>query len=93
VPRTQAVTKKELLERVTARAGVKRGTAKAVMEAVLEELRDILEDNGEVSAAPLGKLRVVRRGTKAEDLRVCRVKLHAKKLRVEAADPLAEPAE
>lgn len=52
--------KKELIERVVARSGIKKKDAKPVVEAMLAELGEALAENRELALPPLGKLRVKR---------------------------------
>ncbi|MBR9765434.1 MAG: HU family DNA-binding protein [Rhodobacteraceae bacterium] len=56
--------KKELIERVVERSGVKKKDAKPVVEAMLTVLGEALGEGRELSLQPLGKLRV----TRAKDL-------------------------
>lgn len=52
--------KKELIDRVVARSGVKKKDAKPVVEALLAELGDALASEREMVLPPLGKLSVNR---------------------------------
>lgn len=52
--------KKELLDRVVERSGVKRKDAKPVVEAMLTVLGEAIGEGREVSLQPLGKIRVTR---------------------------------
>ncbi|WP_010140718.1 HU family DNA-binding protein [Oceanicola sp. S124] len=52
--------KKELVESVVARSGVKKKDAKPVVEAMLTVLGEALGEGRELSLHPLGKLRVTR---------------------------------
>lgn len=85
--------KKELLERVKARAtGVKGRDVRVVLDAVLEELGALLVDGKALNAQPLGTLKVQkRRETTGASVVVCR--LRRAKPKSAAKDPLAEAAE
>mgnify|MGYP000219925439 CR=1 FL=1 len=55
--------KKELIERVVARSGIKKKDAKPVVEAMLAELGDALAENRELALPPMGKVKVRREKT------------------------------
>lgn len=70
------IAKKELIERVTAKSGLKRGVAKQGLEATLSVLADLLTEERKISAAPLGNIRVVKtKQTANGTLSVVRVKM------------------
>ncbi|MEX0283768.1 MAG: HU family DNA-binding protein [Paracoccaceae bacterium] len=52
--------KKELIEDVVARSGIKKKDAKPVVEAMLGILGEALADGRELNLQPLGKLRINR---------------------------------
>jgi DNA-binding protein HU-alpha len=52
--------KKELIEKVVARSGVKKKDAKPVVEAVLAELGVALTSNRGMALPPLGKIKINR---------------------------------
>ncbi|MDF1727640.1 MAG: HU family DNA-binding protein [Sulfitobacter sp.] len=52
--------KKELIDKVVTRSGMKKKDVKPVVDAVLAELGDALADNRELNLHPLGKLKVRR---------------------------------
>ncbi len=51
--------KKELIDMVVERSGIKKKDAKPVVEAMLEVLGEALADNRELNLLPLGKFKVV----------------------------------
>ena len=62
-PRTP-VSRKDFLERAIEKSGHKRRSeARAVVEATLAALGEVLTEGAEVNLSPLGKLRVVREKT------------------------------
>ena len=70
------LSKQELLERITTESGMKKGEARAALDAVLTALRGALAEGLDISAAPLGKIRLVRKkDTPNGELAVLRVKL------------------
>ena len=72
--------KKELLERLVAESGLKKGDARTAMNALLKVLHGALSEGKDISAAPLGKLRIARKKpTPNGELAVLRVKLKADK--------------
>lgn len=52
--------KKELIDAVVTRSGIKKKDAKPVVEAMLEVLGDTLKDNRDMALKPFGKLKVQR---------------------------------
>ena len=54
------VKKKEFIDRIVERSGVKKSQAKSVVEATLKELGDLLQDGAELNVPPLGKMTVNR---------------------------------
>ena len=85
--------KKELIDTVVARSGVKKRDAKPVIEAMLAVLGETLADGWELNLAPMGKVKVTRmkKTTKAHVIttRLRRNESHQKA----SPDPLAQAAE
>lgn len=85
--------KKELIDIVVARSGVKKRDAKPVVEAMLAILGETIADGRELNLAPMGKLKITRmkKTTKAHIIttRLRRNEQH----RTDAPDPLAQAAE
>lgn len=95
VPVAAVVTelgKKDFLDRVSEAAGVKRGTAKKIVDAVLMELGDTLQRGENVNLPPLGKLSV-NRMKEAPNAHIMITKIRRSKSMVEAAKAPDEPAE
>ena len=94
VPVPEVVTelgKKDFLDRVANASGVKRGTAKKVVDAVLMELGDTLQRGENVNLPPLGKLSI-NRMKEAPNAHVMIAKIRRSKAMVEAAKtPAAAP--
>lgn len=84
--------KKELIDLVVARAGVKKRDAKPAVEAALAILGEAIAEGRELNLPPLGKLRINRAEDKANG-RVTICKLRQNKAPKAAKEPLAEPAE
>ncbi|MCI2398712.1 HU family DNA-binding protein [Aliiroseovarius subalbicans] len=87
-----ALIKKDLLERVAARAGVRKNAARPIMEAMLEELGAALVRGETLKLQPLGVMKVTRQ----KDMPMANVvvaKLRRKKAQKGDNDPLAEAAE
>ncbi len=70
--------KKELLERVVARSGVKKKDAKPAVEAMLAILGEALANGEELNLQPLGKM-MVKRQKELENAKVMICKLRHKK--------------
>ncbi len=85
--------KKELLEEVVVRSGIKKKDAKPVVEAMLEILGGALADGRELNIQPFGKLRINRAEEHANyRIIVCKLRQQTG-LPVNADDPLADAAE
>jgi hypothetical protein len=70
------LTKKELVERLVRDTDMKKGDARRALEAVLGVFREALAEGANISAAPLGKVKIARtKETATGQLVVCRVKL------------------
>ena len=84
--------KKELIDTVVARSGVKKRDAKPVVEAMLAVLGETIADGRELNLAPMGKLKITRmkKTTKAHIIttRLRRNDQH----QADAPDPLAQAA-
>ncbi|MFD3191827.1 HU family DNA-binding protein [Sedimentitalea sp. HM32M-2] len=84
--------KRELIERVVARSGRRKGDARAVIEATLAVLGDTISQGRGVDLQPLGKLHINRSKAKpTHRITVC--KLRQKTSSTPAKDPLADRAE
>ena len=85
--------KKELIETVVARSGVKKRDAKPVIETMLAVLGETIADGRELNLAPMGKLKITRmkRTTKAH---IITARLRRNEANdAEPIDPLAQAAE
>lgn len=70
------LTKKELIERMVEQTEMKKGDARRALDAVLTVLGGALAEGANMSAAPLGKIKIARtKDTKNGQLVVCRIKL------------------
>ncbi len=78
-PPADLLRKKELVERVVKRSGVKKKDAKPVIEVLLAELGEALAAGRGCALPPLGRL-VVNREKELEDGRVIIVKVRQKAL-------------
>jgi len=85
--------KKELIDTVVARSGIKKRDAKPVIEAMLAVLGETIAEGRELNLAPMGKLKVTRmkRTSKAHVItsRLRRNERHQNA----SPDPLAQAAE
>ncbi|MBV7379552.1 HU family DNA-binding protein [Maritimibacter dapengensis] len=86
------LVKKDLVDRVIARSGVKPRHARQVTEALLTELGAMLEEAETLQLQPLGNLKVQRRKD-LDDGEVIITKLRRKKPETEIKDPLVPAAE
>ncbi len=94
--------KKELVDLVVEKSGIKKKDAKPVVEAMLDILGAKLADDRELNLQPFGKIKVTRREDKENGrVFVCRVRQSAQSFAEAGEDaaanspsePLAEPAE
>ncbi|MEM9584051.1 MAG: HU family DNA-binding protein [Pseudomonadota bacterium] len=70
------INKREFVERVVAHSGMKKGEARRAVDAVLGALNKAISEGKGVAAAPLGKMKLVRKKqTPNGELAVLRVKL------------------
>ncbi|MCF6232261.1 MAG: HU family DNA-binding protein [Rhodobacteraceae bacterium] len=83
--------KKELVDMVVVRSGIKKKDAKPVVEAMLAVLGETIASGRELNLQPLGKLRINRTAVK-DNARVIICKLRQSKAAVEKANPLLDPA-
>lgn len=85
--------KKELIDLVVARSGVKKKDAKPAIEALLAILGESIAEGRELNLQPLGKLRINRSEDKGNGrVIVCKLR-QATTPEKEETVPLAEPAE
>jgi len=89
---TMALTKKDLLEKVSAKAGVRKAQARPIVEAMLDVLGAALVRGETLKLQPMGIMKVTRqKEIEQADIVVC--KLRRKKSQEGDNDPLAEAAE
>lgn len=87
-----AMTKKLLLEQVSAKAGVRKAQARPIVEAMLDVLGAALVRGETLKLQPMGVMKVTRqKEIEQADIVVC--KLRRKKSQEGDNDPLAEAAE
>jgi len=88
---TQAdLKKKELIDKVVERSGIKKKDAKPVVEAMLAVLGETIASGRELNLQPLGKLRINRTIDKSNGrVFVCKLR-QSDANRSKAKDPLAE---
>lgn len=84
--------KKELVDLVVARSGIKKKDAKPVVEAMLAVLGESIADGRELNLQPFGKLRI-NRTVEKHNGRVTVCKLRQSTKTTSDATPLAEPAQ
>ena len=87
-----AVRKKELVDRVVARTGVKKRDAKPVVEALLAELGAALAEGRSLVLPPLGRAHV-NRTKDIEDGRVITIRLRQKDVSESDITPVKTAAE
>lgn len=89
---TEMVKRRDFVERVAARSGMRANQVRPVMDAVLNELAEALLNGESLNVDPLGRIQVNRRkdGGNA-DVLICR--LRRKKVIPLEELALAEPAE
>lgn len=75
----EAVKKPEFIDRVIARADLKKKDAKPAIEAALAELADILAKGGELILPPMGKLKAVKIKDIGDGAQVLTLKLRTMK--------------
>ena len=87
------LTKKEMVERMVAQSGMKKGDARRALEATMAAMAEALREGNDLSLAPLGKIKIARtKDTPNGKMVVLRVKLKEPVLAV-PKDPLAEASE
>lgn len=75
-PDNDEINKRELVERVSLQSGMKKGDARRAVDAVLGALNGVISEGKDLAAAPLGKIKLVRKKqTPNGELAVLRVKL------------------
>ncbi|SER01942.1 HU family DNA-binding protein [Thalassovita taeanensis] len=85
--------KRELIELVVERAGVKKKDAKPAIEAMLQILGEALADSREMNLPPLGKIKI-NRIKQLSNAKVITCKLRRNDAAVKApTEPLAEPTD
>ncbi|WP_372572518.1 HU family DNA-binding protein [Ruegeria jejuensis] len=85
--------KKELIDQVVARSGVKKKDAKPVVEALLAILGETVAEGRELNLQPFGKLKINRSEEKANGrVVICRLRQPAAAAGKEK-EPLAQPAD
>lgn len=86
------VKRKELVERIAAKSGIKPNVIKSVLDAVLVELGDVLSAGEVLEVQPLGKITVNRRKEFPDrEILVCKVRRNLRK--PAQFDPAVEAAE
>ncbi len=101
----KTLVKRELIDRVVTASGVKKKSAKPVVEAMLKELGDALSRGETLNLQPFGK-GIVKNRKELENAEIVEVRLRRSKLALKAAgesavaasdeaepSPLAEAAE
>ena len=85
--------KKELVDMIVARSGVKKRDVKPVVDAMLAVLGETIADGREMNLAPMGKLKITRmkKTTKAHII-TARLR-RTESDQTDAPDPLAQAAE
>ena len=85
--------KKELIELVTERSGLKKRDVKPVVEATLAILGETIAEGRELNLQPFGKLRINRTEDKANGrVTVCKLR-QSKSVGKTPKEPIAKPAE
>lgn len=85
--------KKELIEAVVARSGVKKRDAKPVVEAMLAVLGETIADGRELNLQPMGKLKITRMKKSAKATVITARLRRSENVPSSAPDPLAQAAE
>ena len=75
----QTIKKKDFIDRVVERSGVKRRDVKPAVEAALSELADLLASGAELSLPPMGKIKPVKTRDLGEGARMLTLKLRTSK--------------
>jgi DNA-binding protein HU-alpha len=83
--------KRELIDLVVERSGIKKKDAKPVVEAMLEVLGETLAEGRELNLQPLGKLRINRVQERGNGrVMICRVRQSLSGAEKQDEDPLAD---
>lgn len=86
--------KKQLIEDVVARSGIKKKDAKPVIEAMLGVLGEAIAEGRELNLQPFGKITLQKQNEKAQArVSVVRIRQPNHLKRKDAKDPLAQAAE
>lgn len=89
-PETGEMRKKELIDAVVTRSGIRRRDAKPVVEAMLAVLGEAIADGREMNLNPFGKLRINSSRDKPNG-RVTVIRLRQSTAKPVSKEPLAEP--
>ena len=90
----QEMKKKELIDRVVERSGIKKKDAKPVVEAMLGVLGESIADGRELNLPPFGKLRINRAEEKGNGkIIVCKLRQPKASAKAAGTEALAQPAE
>ncbi|MFP7570733.1 HU family DNA-binding protein [Marivita sp. S2033] len=85
--------KKELIDTVVARSGIKKRDAKPVVEAMLAVLGETIAEGRELNLAPMGKMKITRM-KKTSKAHVITTRLRRnEQVQDQSPDPLAQAAE
>ena len=78
-PGGEAMKKKDFIDRVVERAGVKKRDAKPAIEAAMVELAELLAEGRDLNLPPMGKLKSVKAKDVGDGVRVLTIKLRTMK--------------
>ena len=91
---SSALSKKQLIEDVVARSGIKKKDAKPVIEAMLGVLGEAIAEGRDLNLQPFGKITLQKQNEKAQArVSVVRIRQPNHLKRKDAKDPLAQAAE
>ncbi|SEM50538.1 DNA-binding protein [Loktanella fryxellensis] len=93
MPAGGEVKKAEFIDRVTARANLRKRDAKTAIEATLAELADILIAGGELTLPPMGKLKAIKVKDLGDGAQLLTIKLRTMKDGAGGTAPVAQGAE
>ncbi|HFQ15842.1 MAG TPA: DNA-binding protein [Rhodobacteraceae bacterium] len=86
--------KKQLIEDVVARSGIKKKYAKPVIEAMLAELGKAVAEGVDINLKPFGKITMQKQNEKATArVTIARIRQQTAQPETPVKDPLAEAAE
>lgn len=86
----RSMTKRDLIDRVVEASGVKKKSAKPVIEAMLKELGDALSRGETLNLQPFGK-GIVKSRKELENAEIVELRLRRSKLALQAAEAEDEP--